>query len=192
MKEQAWIKWAGKFSGSHGHTLSEICEELDLDIEDLAQDPCVPLLHADTDTMTEVERIQEVLYEAYTNDALIEVYDVTDSGDCLIRLKSDPLLHADTTTPTHAEKIQEVLCEAYANDALVEVYDVSDSGVQFLGMAKAKDVDIFQTSEGQGYIIEVLIESGLQFRGKADNFQILPSGGILKIVPRLVIGEQTY
>ena len=128
MKEQAWIKWAGKFSGSHGHTLSEICEELDLDIEDLAQDPCVPLLHADTDTMTEVERIQEVLYEAYTNDALIEVYDVTDSG------------------------------------------------VQFLGMAKAKDVDIFQTSEGQGYIIEVLIESGLQFRGKADNFQILPSG----------------
>ena len=128
MKEQAWIKWAGKFSGSHGHTLSEICEELDLDIEDLAQDPCVPLLHADTSTLT------------------------------------------------HAEKIQEVLYEAYANDALVEVYDISESGMYPLGMAKAKDVDIFQTSEGQGYIIEILTESGLQFRGKADNFQILLSG----------------
>ena len=128
MTEQEWIAT----STGPGHTLPEICEELGLDIEDLAEDRIVAPLHDDTLTLT------------------------------------------------HAEKIQEVLYEAYANDALVEVYKVTDSGMMCLGMAKSKDVDIFQApgifGKGRGLIVEILLEGGRQLSGKADDFQILSSG----------------
>lgn len=126
MTEQEWITT----STGPGYTLVEICEDLDLDIEDLAQDPCVPLLHADTDTMTHAERIQEVLYDAYAIDAMVEIYQLDFDGGRPV----------------------------------------------FLGMAKAKDVDIFQTSSSQDYIIEALLETGQPIKGKADDLQVLPSG----------------
>jgi hypothetical protein len=124
MTEQEWITT----STGPGYTLAEICEDLGLDIEDLAQDPCVPLLHSDTDTMT------------------------------------------------HAEKIQEVLYDAYAIDAMVEIYEVTESGKMCLGMAKAKDVDIFRPSSSRGYMIEALLETGTMIYRMADELQVLPSG----------------
>lgn len=142
MTEQEWIST----STGPGFTLGEICADLDLDIEDLAQDHSVPLLHDDTSTLTHAEKIQEVLYEAYANDALVEVYKTKDSYGLPI---------------------------SGTNDKAVPM---------FLGMAQAKDVDIFRQpwhqspSKGRGYIVEILLEGGRQLSGKADDFQILPSG----------------
>jgi hypothetical protein len=140
MTEQEWIAT----STGPGFTLGEICADLDLDIEDLAQDHSVPLLHDDTLTLTHAEKIQEVLYEAYANDALVEVYQTKDSYGLPI---------------------------SGTNDKAVPM---------FLGMAQAKDVDIFQApgifGKGRGHIVEALLESGRQVKGNADNYDILSSG----------------
>jgi len=125
MTEQEWITT----STGPGFTLGEICEDLDLDIEDLAQDHIIEDLHGSTEGLTRIEKMQEDLYDAFAYDNLLEVY----------------------STP-------------------------SEGPIEFLGLAKAKDIDIYKSSTDCLYQFEALLESGQAISGSADDFEILESG----------------